>query len=131
MGFTIPQEKAIYTRDKSLLVSAAAGSGKTFTLIQRIIESILDEKNPDDISKMLIVTFTNAAVDELRTRVAGALSKKLKELTAQREGGELSEEEAVRLDGRIAKCLVLLKIRNKAIYHIRVISVLGLMRGDH
>ena len=103
MGFTIPQEKAIYTRDKSLLVSAAAGSGKTFTLIQRIIESILDEKNPDDISKMLIVTFTNAAVDELRTRVAGALSKKLKELTAQREGGELSEEEAVRLDGRIAK----------------------------
>ncbi len=70
MGWTQKQFDAINTRDRTLLVSAAAGSGKTATLTERIIQSILDEKNPGDIGRMLIVTYTNAAVDELRTRVA-------------------------------------------------------------
>ncbi len=77
--FTKEQSSAIETRDKTLLVSAAAGSGKTATLIERILRSITDEKNPDDISRMLIVTFTNAAVNELKTRVTDALKKKLQE----------------------------------------------------
>ena len=75
--FTEEQLSAINTRDKSLLVSAAAGSGKTATLTERIIRSILDENGGEDISRMLIVTFTNAAVDELRERINAAIKKEL------------------------------------------------------
>ena len=77
--FTPEQLSAIDTRDKTLLVSAAAGSGKTATLTERIIRSIVDEDDPKDISRMLIVTFTNAAVDELRERITAALKSKLEE----------------------------------------------------
>ena len=77
--FTPEQLCAIETRDKTLLVSAAAGSGKTATLTERIIRSLTDENDPRDISKMLIVTFTNAAVNELRERITSALKKKLSE----------------------------------------------------
>ena len=75
--FTKEQMAAINTRDKTLLVSAAAGSGKTATLTERIIRSLTDEKNPQDISEMLIVTFTNAAVNELRERISAALKESL------------------------------------------------------
>lgn len=73
------QRAAIDTRDKTLLVSAAAGSGKTATLTERIISSILDERAPEAISDMLIVTFTNAAAGELRERISGAIKAALKE----------------------------------------------------
>ena len=76
--FTQAQRLAIDTRDKTLLVSAAAGSGKTATLTERIIESLLDAKNPTDISSLLVVTFTNAAAGELRQRISGALSSAIK-----------------------------------------------------
>ncbi len=75
--FTDDQLSAINTRDKSLLVSAAAGSGKTATLTERIIRSITNKENPDDISRMLIVTFTNAAVAELRERITAAIKDAL------------------------------------------------------
>jgi ATP-dependent helicase/nuclease subunit A len=68
-AFTNEQLSAIETRDKTLLVSAAAGSGKTATLTERIIRSILDEENPIDISDMLIVTFTRAAARELSEKI--------------------------------------------------------------
>lgn len=71
--WTKEQTVAIETRDKTLLVSAAAGSGKTATLTERIIRSILDEKNPISLKEMLIVTFTNAAVGELRERIGAAI----------------------------------------------------------
>jgi len=71
--WTPEQRLAIDTRDRTLLVSAAAGSGKTATLTERIISSILDEENPRDIGSMLIVTFTNAAVGELRERISAAI----------------------------------------------------------
>lgn len=87
--FTTEQESAINTRDKTLLVSAAAGSGKTATLTERIIRSLLDEKDPLDISRMLIVTFTNAAVKELRERISAALKEKLNE---QRENEHLKKQ---------------------------------------
>ncbi|MBE6644134.1 MAG: hypothetical protein E7612_01990 [Ruminococcaceae bacterium] len=77
--FTKEQLTAIETRDKSLLVSAAAGSGKTATLTERIIRSITDGTDPEDIGRMLIVTFTNAAVAELRERISTALKAKLAE----------------------------------------------------
>ena len=72
---TPAQKCAIETRDKTLLVSAAAGSGKTLTLTKRIIASILDDKNPVSIDEMLIVTFTKAATGELREKVERAIKK--------------------------------------------------------
>ena len=76
--WTDSQLDAIKTRDRTLLVSAAAGSGKTATLTERIISSVLDEDNPINIEDMLIVTYTRAAVGELRERIAKAVRGALK-----------------------------------------------------
>ncbi len=78
-NWTAEQRAAIDTRKKSLLVSAAAGSGKTATLTQRIIESITDKENPADINRILVVTFTRAAAGELRERISSALKSRLKQ----------------------------------------------------
>ena len=72
-SWTEEQRSAINTRGKTLLVSAAAGSGKTATLTERIIRTVLDDEHPADIRRMLIVTFTNAAVGELRQRIGEAI----------------------------------------------------------
>lgn len=77
--WTKEQREVIDSRNSNLLVSAAAGSGKTAVLIERIIELILDEKNPMDINKLLVVTFTKAAASEMRERVGKAIEKKLEE----------------------------------------------------
>ena len=77
--FTAEQKSAIETENKTLLVSAAAGSGKTATLTERIIHRLTSSDNPEDISGMLIVTFTNAAVEELRSRIGAAIREKLLE----------------------------------------------------
>ncbi len=77
--WTDAQKAAINTRDKELLVSAAAGSGKTATLTERIIASLTNKENPYDISKMLIVTFTRAAAAELRQRIFTAITDALAE----------------------------------------------------
>ncbi len=78
--WTNEQLLAIETRGKNLLVAAAAGSGKTAVLVERIIRMITDEKNPVDIDKLLVVTFTNAAASEMRERIGDAISKKLEEM---------------------------------------------------
>ena len=78
-SWTESQRKAIDTRDRTLLVSAAAGSGKTATLTERIISSLLDEKDPINIEDMLIVTYTRAAVGELRERISKAVRKAMNE----------------------------------------------------
>jgi len=75
--WTEAQNAAIKIHHKTLLVSAAAGSGKTATLTERIIRSITDPEHPADVSKMLIVTFTRAAAEELKTRIFHALSEAL------------------------------------------------------
>ncbi len=75
--WTAAQSAAIDTRDKSLLVCAAAGSGKTATLTERIITSLTDKENPVDIDRMLIVTFTRAAAAELKQRISASLSEAL------------------------------------------------------
>ena len=72
--FSPEQEDAIKTRDRTLLVSAAAGSGKTTTLTERIIRSLLDTEKPESIQNMLIVTFTNASVYDLKEKISEALS---------------------------------------------------------
>ncbi|MBR3680780.1 MAG: UvrD-helicase domain-containing protein [Clostridia bacterium] len=75
--WTPMQQLAIDTRDKTLLVSAAAGSGKTATLTERILQSITDKDNPIGIEAMLIVTFTRAAAGQLREKIGKAIRKKL------------------------------------------------------
>ncbi len=78
-SWTQSQLDAINTRDRTLLVSAAAGSGKTATLTERIISSVLDENDPINIEEMLIVTYTRAAVGELRERISKAVRRAIKE----------------------------------------------------
>lgn len=75
--WTDEQLSAIETRNCNLLVAAAAGSGKTAVLVERIIRIITNEDNPVDIDKLLVVTFTNAAAAEMRERIAAAISKAL------------------------------------------------------
>lgn len=79
MKFTDSQQKVIDLRGKNILVSAAAGSGKTAVLVERIIGRITEEKNPVDIDRMLIVTFTNAAAGEMKERIAKTIEKRLEE----------------------------------------------------
>ncbi|MCD8156283.1 MAG: helicase-exonuclease AddAB subunit AddA [Clostridiales bacterium] len=71
--WTPEQEQVISLRDRSLLVSAAAGSGKTAVLVQRIISMITDPERPMDVDELLVVTFTNAAAAEMRERVLAAI----------------------------------------------------------
>ena len=71
MGLTPSQQNAVDVRDRTLLVSAAAGSGKTYTLTQRIIKSIIEDGQ--DLSRLLIVTFTRAAAGELKAKISKAL----------------------------------------------------------
>ena len=75
--WTEEQLSAIETRNSNLLIAAAAGSGKTAVLVERIIRIITDEENPVDIDKLLVVTFTSAAASEMRERIASAITKAL------------------------------------------------------
>lgn len=75
--WTNEQLQAIHEKDSNILVAAAAGSGKTAVLVERIIHKIIDEKM--DIDKILVVTFTNAAASEMRERILEAIYKKLEE----------------------------------------------------
>lgn len=75
--WTKEQQKAIDTRNCNLLISAAAGSGKTAVLVERIISMITDSENPIDVDKLLVVTFTNAAASEMKQRIGDAIVKKL------------------------------------------------------
>ena len=64
MAWTNEQQAAIDSRGQTLLLSAAAGSGKTAVLVERIIRRLLDKEYPIDISELLVVTFTKAAAAE-------------------------------------------------------------------
>ncbi len=73
--WTKDQQTAIENRGGALLVSAAAGSGKTAVLVERVLKRITDPENPVDIDRLLIVTFTNAAAAEMRGRIGTAIGK--------------------------------------------------------
>ena len=77
--WTPEQEAAMSIRGKTLLVSAAAGSGKTSVLTERIIRTLTDRDHPADLSRMLIVTFTRASAADLKSKVAKALTAALAE----------------------------------------------------
>ena len=72
--FTEDQQKVINLHHRNILVSAAAGSGKTAVLVERIIRMVCDEQNPVDIDRLLIVTFTKAAAAEMRERISQGIS---------------------------------------------------------
>ena len=73
------QRKIVELRDCNILVSAAAGSGKTRVLVERIMGRITDPEDPVDIDRILVLTFTNAAAAEMRSRIAEAIDKGLEE----------------------------------------------------
>ena len=75
--WTEEQEKVITLRDRNILVSAAAGSGKTAVLVQRILSKLMDPVKPVDIDRLLIMTFTRAAAGEMRERIQAALEREL------------------------------------------------------
>ena len=79
MAWSEQQLAAINTANKNLLVAAAAGSGKTSVLVERIIQKILNEDEKLNIDQVLVLTFTNAAATEMRERIAGAITKALTE----------------------------------------------------
>ena len=77
--WTLQQKNAIEARGGSVLVSAAAGSGKTAVLVERVIERITDKEKPTSVDRLLIVTFTKAAANEMKQRISAAIDEKLRE----------------------------------------------------
>ena len=73
--WTNDQWKAIWAKDQDILVAAAAGSGKTAVLVNRMIQKVLSEEDPIDVDELLVVTFTNASAAEMRHRISEALEK--------------------------------------------------------
>ena len=79
VSWTTEQQQVIDLRNRNILVSAAAGSGKTAVLVERIVKIITDKNHLVDIDHLLIVTFTNAAAAEMRERIGNAIEKALDE----------------------------------------------------
>ena len=97
MPWTEKQEQVIKERDKTILVSAAAGSGKTATLVERIYQKMIDPEHPVDITSFLVVTFTKAAAAQMKEK----LLKKLEE--AQEASSVVATEEKEAMDGVLKK----------------------------
>ena len=79
MKWTDKQLKVIHTRDRNILVSAAAGSGKTAVLVERIIQMITDESLGVHVDELLVVTFTRAAASEMKERLRDRLEEIMEE----------------------------------------------------
>lgn len=91
------RDEAVKLRDKNILLSAAAGAGKTFTLTWRIAKRLIEDENPIKGDELLVVTFTQAAAGELKNRII----KNIEELAEKNPGkyDELAEEQKMRLNG--------------------------------
>ena len=76
--WTPSQKEAIYAEDKNILVSAAAGSGKTAVLVERVLRKVLNEKDPKEIDTFVIITFTKAAAAQMRDKIRSGLNRALK-----------------------------------------------------
>ncbi|RFU63536.1 helicase-exonuclease AddAB subunit AddA [Peribacillus saganii] len=79
LTWTEAQWKAIWAKEQDILVAAAAGSGKTAVLVNRIIQKVLSQDDPIDVDQLLVVTFTNASAAEMRHRIADALETAINE----------------------------------------------------
>lgn len=108
--FTPEQQKVIELRNCSILVSAAAGSGKTAVLTERIVREVCDGERPVDIDRLLVVTFTNAAAAEMRERIAAKIAERLEETPdsahVQRQATLLHNAQITTID---SFCLFLLR----------------------
>ena len=85
VNWTREQKQVIEGREKSLLVSAAAGSGKTAVLVERIIQMITEGENPKDIDRLLVMTFTRAAAAEMRERIQAANRSRKMNISSSRQ----------------------------------------------
>ena len=90
--WTKDQQKVIDLRDRNILVSAAAGSGKTAVLVERIMNKICDMSRPVDVDQLLVVTFTKAAAAEMKERIGAAIRKRLE---AEPNNGYLQRQETL------------------------------------
>ncbi|AQY51930.1 ATP-dependent helicase [Listeria weihenstephanensis] len=90
--WTEDQWKAIHASGQNILVAAAAGSGKTAVLVNRVIEKIIDPENPIDVDELLIVTFTNASAAEMKARIGRAIENAL---LANESSGHLKRQIAL------------------------------------
>jgi len=79
VNWTCQQLEAIETRGGNILVAAAAGSGKTAVLVERIIRMITDKENPVSVDRLLVLTFTDAAAAEMKRKISVAIAKKMEE----------------------------------------------------
>lgn len=108
--FTPEQQKVIDLQGCNILVSAAAGSGKTAVLVERIVKKVCNEEKPVDIDRLLIVTFTNAAAAEMRERIAAGIAARLEERPdsehIQRQAALLHNAQITTID---SFCLFLLR----------------------
>lgn len=108
--YTEEQQSAIQTRNANLLISAAAGSGKTAVLTERIISLITDREHPVDIDRLLVVTFTKASAAEMRERIGRAINERLEKTP---EDGNLLRQTALLYNAQITTidsfCLYLLR----------------------
>ena len=114
--WTEEQERAIALSDRRLLISAAAGSGKTAVLTERIVARVIDPKHPVDIDELLIMTFTRAAAAEMRERIRRRLEDCLQQALRDGEAGiaarakrELAELDAARITTIDSFCLTVLR----------------------
>lgn len=76
--YTLSQKQAINSSGHNILVSASAGSGKTSVLVERVIQKII---NGEDVDRLLVVTFTEAAASEMKERIRAAIVKKINEVS--------------------------------------------------
>lgn len=110
INFTPDQQKVIDLHGCNILVSAAAGSGKTAVLVERIIQMICDPKKQTDIDRLLIMTFTSAAAAEMRERISQAIAKRIVE---EPDNGHLQKQATLLHNAQITTidsfCLFLIR----------------------
>ena len=108
-SWTKAQEEAITARGRDILVAAAAGSGKTAVLVERIIRKVTDQENPQSVDRLLVLTFTRAAAAEMKERVGQALETALAQNPSpylERQAALLPQAKIMTID---ALCLELVR----------------------
>ncbi len=93
--WTDEQKQVIDLRGRNILVSAAAGSGKTAVLVERIITMLIKDEEPVSVDQLLIVTFTEAAAAEMKERIRAAIERKLEEYPENEPAFELEKKESL------------------------------------
>lgn len=113
--WTDAQKRAIESKKKNLLVCAAAGSGKTAVLTERIIRYLTDPEQPGHASRLLCVTFSRAAAAELRTRIRAAVERALEEAPSDRLAAELLSLSGARISTIHSFCYDLIRSEHAAL----------------